>query len=104
VRSYLAVFDETVSFSATAGLTTSARIGNYATEFVGFQGNQRAAFEERASYQGAIAESLTNQRVNLEGVNVDDELQKMLLFEQTYNASAKVIQAVRDMMDALMEI
>lgn len=31
-------------------------------------------------------------------------MQKLLLFEQTYNASAKVIQAVRDMMDTLMEI
>jgi flagellar hook-associated protein FlgK len=31
-------------------------------------------------------------------------MQKMLLFEQTYNASAKVIQAVRDMMDTLMDL
>jgi flagellar hook-associated protein 1 FlgK len=104
VRSFLAVFDETVSYSAGAGLSTSARIGSYATEFVGYQGNQRAAFQERATYQGSIADSLSTQRTNLEGVNVDDEMQKLLLFEQTYNASAKVIQAVRDMMDTLMEI
>lgn len=104
VRSFLAVFEETVAFDVGAGLAASGRIGSYATEFVGFQGNQRAAFEERASYQKSIAESLSLQRTNLEGVNVDDELQKMLLFEQTYNASAKVIQAVRDMMDALLAI
>lgn len=65
---------------------------------------RRAAFEDRAGYQNSITESLSTQRTNLEGVNVDDELQKMLLFEQTYNASAKVIQAVRDMMDALLAI
>jgi flagellar hook-associated protein 1 FlgK len=104
VRAFLGVFDEAVSFSAGAGLSTSARIGAYATEFVGYQDNQRAAFEERASYQGSIADSLNTQRTNLEGVNVDDEMQKLLLFEQTYNASAKVIQAVRDMMDTLMDI
>ena len=104
VRSFLGVFDETVSYSAGAGLSTSARIGSYATEFVGYQDNQRAAFQDRATYQGSIADSLSTQRTNLEGVNVDDEMQKMLLFEQTYNASAKVIQAVRDMMDTLMEI
>jgi flagellar hook-associated protein 1 FlgK len=104
VRSFLDVFDETVAFSVGAGLQTNARIGSYATEFVGFQGNQRAAFEDRASYQNSVTESLSTQRTNLEGVNVDDELQKMLLFEQTYNASAKVIQAVRDMMDALLAI
>jgi flagellar hook-associated protein 1 FlgK len=104
VRSFLAVFDESVSYSAGAGLSMSARIGSYATEFVGYQGNQRAAFEERATYQGSISDSLVTQRSNLEGVNVDDEMQKLLLFEQTYNASAKVIQAVRDMMDTLLEI
>ncbi len=104
VRSFLDVFDETVGFSAGAGLQASSRIGSYATEFVGFQGNQRAAFEDRASYQNSVTESLSTQRTNLEGVNVDDELQKMLMFEQTYNASAKVIQAVRDMMDALLAI
>jgi flagellar hook-associated protein 1 FlgK len=104
VRAFLGVFDETVSYSAGAGLSTSARIGSYATEFVGYQDNQRAAFQERATYQGSITESLSTQRANLEGVNVDDEMQKLLLFEQTYNASAKVIQAVRDMMDTLMDL
>jgi flagellar hook-associated protein 1 FlgK len=104
VRAFLGVFEEVVSFDAGAGLSTSARIGSYATEFVGFQDNQRAAFGERSTYQAAIADSLTTQRTNLEGVNVDDEMQKLLLFEQTYNASAKVIQAVRDMMDTLIEI
>ena len=104
VRAFLGVFDETISYSAGAGLSTSARIGSYATEFVGYQDNQRAAFQDRATYQGSITDSLNTQRTNLEGVNVDDEMQKMLLFEQTYNASAKVIQAVRDMMDTLTNL
>jgi flagellar hook-associated protein 1 FlgK len=104
VRAFLGVFDQTVSYSAGAGLSTSARIGSYATEFVGYQDNQRAAFQDRATYQGSITSTLSTQRTNLEGVNIDDEMQKMLMFEQTYNASAKVIQAVRDMMDKLMDL
>ena len=56
VRSFLGVFDETVSYSAGAGLSTSARIGSYATEFVGYQDNQRAAFQDRATYQGSITD------------------------------------------------
>jgi flagellar hook-associated protein 1 FlgK len=104
VRAFLGVFDQTVSYSAAAGLSTSARIGSYATEFVGYQDNQRAAFQDRATYQGSITDTLSTQRTNLEGVNIDDEMQKMLMFEQTYNAAAKVIQAVRDMMDKLMDL
>ena len=62
--------------SAGAGLSTSARIGSYATEFVGYQDNQRAAFQDRATYQGSITDTLSTQRTNLEGVNIDDEMQK----------------------------
>ncbi len=103
-RAFLSVFNETIAFNPAAGLSASASIGSYATEFVGFPGNLRAAMQERARHQTSIADTLTTQRQNLEGVNVDDELQKMLLLEQSYNASAKVIQAVRDMMDALLAI
>src|SRR5262245_41839739 len=104
VREFLAAFDETLTFDSGAGLASSGLLRDYAVEFVAFQGNQRAAFEERAGYQASVTDAIKTQRQNVEGVNVDDELQKMLQFEQSYAAAAQVIQAVKDMMDVLMEI
>lgn len=104
IRAFQSVFAETIAFDPAAGLGSSTTIGAYATDFVGFQGNQRAATEDRARYQETIADTINTQRLNLEGVNIDDEMQKMLQLEQSYAASAKVIQAVREMMDKLLEL
>ena len=40
----------------------------------------------------------------LNGVDTDQEMQKLLLIEQSYAANARVIQVVDDMMRRLMEI
>ncbi|HET6220614.1 MAG TPA: flagellar basal body rod C-terminal domain-containing protein, partial [Dongiaceae bacterium] len=104
VRAFQALFDESIAFDPSAGLSSNATIGDYATQFVGFQGNQRAALDDLARYQSTISQTLDTQRLDVEGVNVDDEMQKMLLIEQSYAASAKVIEAVRDMLDKLLEI
>jgi flagellar hook-associated protein 1 FlgK len=104
VGQFLAAFEETISFNGNAGLATSGTLRSYAVDFVAFQGNQRAAMQDRAGYQAAVTEAINTQRQNVEGVNVDDELQKMLMFEQSYAAAAQVIQAVKNMMDTLMEI
>lgn len=93
-----------MSFNGGAGLANSGTLRGYAVDFAAFQGNQRAATQERAGYQASVTEAINTQRQNVEGVNVDDELQKMLMYEQSYAAAAQVIQAVKDMMDTLMEI
>lgn len=104
VREFMAGFEESLTFNSGAGLAASGRLRDFAVDFVAFQGNQRAATEERATYQTSVTDAIKTQRQNLEGVNVDDELQKMLLFEQSYAAAAQVIQAVKNMMDVLLEI
>jgi len=104
IAAFQAVFTQSVSFNSAAGLASSGKIGDYASSFVGFQGTQRAALDDRSQYQAAISGAIDTQRANVEGVNVDDEMQKMLLLEQSYAASAKVIQAVSDMMDSLLAI
>jgi len=38
---------------------------------------------------------------NATGVNVDDEMQRLLLVQHTYEASAQVLQAAAKMLDAL---
>jgi flagellar hook-associated protein 1 FlgK len=104
VRAFQGAFEESLAFDGAAGLATAGRLGDYAVSFAAFQGNQRAAMEERAEYQGLISNAIDTQRLNVEGVNVDDELQKLLQYEQSYAAAAQVIQAVKTMMDTLLEI
>jgi flagellar hook-associated protein 1 FlgK len=52
---------------------------------------------------GARADVLTD-RLLANGVDTDEEMQKLLLIEQAYGANARVIETVQDMIDALMRI
>ena len=42
-----------------------------------------------------------SQRQSAEGVNLDEELINMTTYQQAYNASARLIQAAKDMYDVL---
>jgi flagellar hook-associated protein 1 FlgK len=35
------------------------------------------------------------------GVNLDEELSDLMLYEQSYSASARVVSAIKDMFDVL---
>ena len=41
-------------------------------------------------------------RRNSEGVNIDDEMQQLLLIEQSYAANSRVLTAVSEMIDTLI--
>ena len=49
------------------------------------------------------AEATARQRAE-EGVNLDEELVLMTTYQQAFNASARLIQAAKDMYDTLMGI
>jgi flagellar hook-associated protein 1 FlgK len=50
------------------------------------------------------ADTLETARINRDGVNIDDEMQKLLLIEQSYGASAQVVQVAGRMIDILLQI
>lgn len=63
----------------------------------------RQSAESRQSYLVARQETVT-QQVLAQGVDTDRELQTLLQVEQAYAANARVIQAVDEMMQAILEL
>ncbi|WP_319825106.1 flagellar hook-associated protein FlgK [Thalassovita sp.] len=59
--------------------------------------------DQSLSYAASRQSKLAEMELSL-GVDSDAELQKLLLIEQAYAANAKIIQAVDDMLQQLMEI
>jgi len=59
--------------------------------------------EQSQTFQQNRANALREQELG-DGVDTDQEMQKLLLIEQSYGANARVIQAVDDMMRRLLEI
>ncbi len=65
----------------------------------------RAARAERAELASQSVKSAADQkRADVEGVNLDEELARMTLYQQAYNASARLLQASKEMTDTLLSI
>jgi flagellar hook-associated protein 1 FlgK len=56
-----------------------------------------------AEVSSSIATNLDKDRAGVSGVNLDEEAAKLLQFQQSYQASAKMIQVAQSIFDALMQ-
>ena len=92
-------------FSAAGSLgAVNMTVSRYAAEFGGAIGRNAAAAETRkASAQSVETEAIT-RRQSIEGVNLDEELVRLTTYQQAFSASARMIQAAKDMYDVLLSM
>lgn len=81
----------------TGEASMSARI----SDFTANQGKKAVFGENRYVFNKNLFASL-NDQVLSQGVNIDQELQKLLLIEQSFAANARVIQVTDDLMQILV--
>ncbi len=103
IAAFSAVFTTAGTFSAP-DMPASATLGNYATAMVSAQQGYRTTAESEMNSRKISADTLESARVNRDGVNIDDEMQKLLLIEQSYGASAQVVQVAGRMIDILLQL
>ncbi|HEY3814931.1 MAG TPA: flagellar hook-associated protein FlgK [Caulobacteraceae bacterium] len=81
-----------------------SRIDNYASRFAGSLGQQAASFSSASTSADALQTQANSQLSSAQGVNLDQELTNLTMYQQAYNASARLIQASKDMGDTLLSI
>ena len=95
-------FDADRTFSADGGIEGARSLSAYATASISWLESQRqlssVAAEKKSATLARTSEALSNKT----GVNIDDELAKLLELEQSYAASAKLMQVANDMLSTLM--
>jgi flagellar hook-associated protein 1 FlgK len=57
-----------------------------------------------ADYQDQVVDQLEQQRSSTSGVNLDEEMVKLLEYQWAYQAAARLIETGRDMMKSLIEM
>ncbi len=92
----------TQSFSAAGGITTSATLGAYASASVSWLEAERSSVSSQSSYQGTLLSTATTALSNATGVNIDDQMSKMLDLENSYSASAKLLTSINSMFNNLV--
>ncbi len=95
--------ENAASFSAAGGAAGgSMSLSRYASEMSGEIGSRAAMAKNNAASATALAKEATARRVSVEGVNLDEELVLMTTYQQAFNASARMVQAAKDMYDILL--
>ncbi len=90
-------------FQASGSLgQVTMTLASYGAEFGGSIGRDAAAADTRKSSSAAVATEATARRQSVEGVNLDEELVRLTTYQQAFNASARMIQASKELFDTLL--
>ena len=100
--SYARRMEEPMAFDTAAGIQATISLTDYSAETIGWfegirQDSARAA-ESRSALLSRTREALSNAT----GVNIDEEMTLMLDLEHTYQASARLLRTVDDMLASLL--
>jgi flagellar hook-associated protein 1 FlgK len=59
---------------------------------------------DMVTYQNNIVEQLKHVRENISGVNLDEEMVKMIEYQKAFDASAKLIRTADEMLETVLNI
>lgn len=102
----LAAFtEESITFAAVGGLPAgSYTIADYAAAITGLNAVQAASAFQHASLQRDLFNNLEFRTSSISGVNIDEEMVNMIVFEQAFAASARVLNTTAEMFDVLINL
>ena len=97
------------AFSPATGIgtVTAPFIGSiptYLRQFISQQGEAASSADNLKQGQDVVLNSLQQRFNDASGVNVDEEMANLLTLQNSYAANARVVSAVKDMLDALMQM
>lgn len=102
VNAFLDVFTISQTVAPNAGMGTGMMLQSYTETMVARQHSARADATTEYDRVSISAESIGAARRNSEGVNTDQELQQLMLIEQSYAANARMMTAASEMIDTLL--
>jgi flagellar hook-associated protein 1 len=98
-----------LTFSPNTGIGTASApfIGSlttYLRQVISQQGEAASSADNLKQGQDVVLNSLQQRFNDVSGVNVDQEMANLLALQNSYAANARVMSAVKDMLDALINM
>lgn len=100
---YAASFSTDMTFDVGTGIDTSTSILNFSTNSIGWVEQLRSSAVTANSDKTALLTRTQSALQNVTAVSLDEELSLLLDLEQSYQASAKLVTTVDEMMTALLQ-
>lgn len=97
------VFSETQDFGEAGNIAaTKTSLANYASTFVGNIAASTNNAKTTLAYQNELTNSISMKEAKVSGVDMDEELAQMIMYQQTYAACAKSMTASKEILDMLL--
>lgn len=81
---------------------TDVTLGQYLSQFLGNTGLMAQRAENMEIDNLALQNELSARRSNVNGVNLDEELSNLIVYQNAYSASARVLSSVQELYDTLL--
>ena len=96
---------QAMGFGAAGGLGTVQRtVSEYAAAVLGAIGGEAGRTEGLALDRQVLSDEIRSRRDAVSGVNLDEELANMVLFQNAYNAAARLISTANQMYETLLNL
>jgi flagellar hook-associated protein 1 FlgK len=100
-----AAFEATLDTVARGDLPAGRfTLSDYAAEIVAVRAGAAERARGAAANDRALADDLAVRQSAVAGVNMDEELARLVLFQQAYSVSARLISITDQLFDELMAI
>lgn len=98
------IAQQSITFRAAGNLAaTTASLAEYSANVVSDVANAGHIADQFSQDRTAFASALQARITDLSGVNMDEELSNMLIYQNAFSASARIITTVREMFDTLLD-
>jgi flagellar hook-associated protein 1 len=81
---------------------TNATIGDFYKGIIGQLGTEVQTAQQSAENAVKMVQQVDHRRQSVSGVSIDEELTNMVRYQQAYNAAARYVSAVNDMLNTLI--
>lgn len=82
--------------------TNTATFDDYYNALAGDVGSGVAQAQTNSDHQSAVSLQLSTYREEISGVSLDEEMVDLIQFQSAYNAAAKLVSTVDEMLDSLI--
>lgn len=83
---------------------TNTSIHNYVSTFVGNISSLANTAQSSFEYQSALTQAISDKEAQTSGIDLDEELAQMIIYQKSYAACAQVFTASREILDILINM
>jgi flagellar hook-associated protein 1 FlgK len=103
IQDLIAKLDTPRSFDGVSQIETSATLADFSRSSASWLETTRQTASSEADYREVVSKRAQSALSSATGVNLDDELSRMLEIERTYQASARLLTAIDSLVGSLMD-